>query len=50
LEKTYIVEPEDDIVPKEFIGCKIHWKEGKDVTFEQVNSIIVTLLRDDIAK
>lgn len=36
LEKTYVLQPEDDIVPKEFIGCKINWKEGKDVTFEQV--------------
>ena len=32
----YVLQPEDDIVPKEFIGCKIDWKEGKDVTFEQV--------------
>ena len=31
-----MLQPEDDIVPKEFIGCKIDWKEGKDVTFEQV--------------
>lgn len=36
LVKTYILEPEDDIVPKEFIGCKINWNEGKDVTVEQV--------------
>lgn len=28
--------PEDEIVPKEFVGCKIDWKEGKDVTMEQV--------------
>ena len=27
-----MLQPEDDIVPKEFIGCKIDWKEGKDVT------------------
>ena len=36
LTKTYILQPEDDIVPKEFVGCKINWKEGKDVTVEQV--------------
>ena len=36
MEKTYLLQPEDDIVPKEFIGCKISWKEGKDVTMEQV--------------
>lgn len=38
LTKTYILQPEDDIVPKEFVGCKINWKEGKDVTVEQVGS------------
>jgi len=47
LEKTYIVEPEDDIVPKEFIGCKIHWKEGKDVTFEQVKKRVKAAKGDD---
>ena len=25
-------------MPKEFVGCKINWKEGKDVTVEQVGS------------
>ncbi len=46
LEKTYIMEPEDDIVPKEFIGCKIEWKEGKDVTMEQVKLSIIPHPRD----
>jgi len=36
LEKTYILEPEDDVVPKQFVGCTIDWKEGQDVTVEQV--------------
>ncbi len=36
LTKTYVLMPEDEIVPKEFVGCKIDWKEGKDVTMEQV--------------
>jgi len=36
LTKTYVLQPEDEIVPKQFIGCKIDWKEGKDVTVEEV--------------
>lgn len=35
LEKTYLLEPEDDVVPKRFIGTPIQWKEGRDVTVEE---------------
>ncbi len=37
LSKTYTVEPEDEVVPKKFVGCKINWKDPSlDVTVEQV--------------
>mmetsp|Transcript_7295 Transcript_7295/g.18064 ORF Transcript_7295/g.18064 Transcript_7295/m.18064 type:complete len:352 (-) Transcript_7295:342-1397(-) len=36
LEKTYILEPEDDLIPKNFLGTKIDWKDAAlDVTTEQ---------------
>ena len=41
LEKTYVLEAEDDIVPKQFIGCSIDWKQGQDVTVEQVGRCYV---------
>ena len=47
LVKTYILEPEDDIVPKEFIGCKIDWAEGKDVTTEQVKKRVKSAKGED---
>eukprot|EP00199_Chlamydomonas_sp_CCMP681_P001774 CAMPEP_0119116616 /NCGR_PEP_ID=MMETSP1180-20130426/52385_1 /TAXON_ID=3052 ORGANISM="Chlamydomonas cf sp, Strain CCMP681" /NCGR_SAMPLE_ID=MMETSP1180 /ASSEMBLY_ACC=CAM_ASM_000741 /LENGTH=359 /DNA_ID=CAMNT_0007105787 /DNA_START=37 /DNA_END=1116 /DNA_ORIENTATION=+ len=35
LEKTYMLEPEEDIIPKKFIGQKIDWKESSlDPTVE----------------
>ncbi|MEW5306877.1 MAG: hypothetical protein WDW36_009314 [Sanguina aurantia] len=36
LSKTYILEPEEEVVPKKFTGTAISWKEGKDVTVEVV--------------
>lgn len=37
LEKAYILEPEEDVIPKKFIGCKIDWKDpAVDPTVEQV--------------
>jgi len=37
LEKSYILEPEEDVIPKRFVGCKIEWKDpALDVTVEQV--------------
>ncbi len=39
LTKRYIVEPEDDIIPKQFIGCEINWKDvALNPTVEQVTS------------
>ncbi|KAG2425925.1 hypothetical protein HXX76_013299 [Chlamydomonas incerta] len=35
LEKVYVLEPEDDVVPKAFTGTVINWKEGRDVTVEE---------------
>ncbi|KAG2434978.1 hypothetical protein HYH02_011977 [Chlamydomonas schloesseri] len=35
LEKVYLLEPEDDVVPKAFTGTVINWKEGRDVTVEE---------------
>ncbi|GLC42059.1 hypothetical protein PLESTB_001063600 [Pleodorina starrii] len=35
LEKVYMLEPEDDVVPKRFTGTTIAWKEGRDVTVEE---------------
>ncbi|GLI62336.1 hypothetical protein VaNZ11_004945 [Volvox africanus] len=35
LEKVYVLEPEDDVVPKRFTGTSISWKEGRDVTVEE---------------
>lgn len=36
LEKTYVLEAEDDIVPKAFSGCKISWKSvAQNVTVEE---------------
>ncbi|GFR47666.1 hypothetical protein Agub_g9410 [Astrephomene gubernaculifera] len=34
LEKVYVLEPEDDVVPKHFTGTPIQWKEGCDTTVE----------------
>lgn len=32
-----MLEPEEDIVPKEFIGCKVEWKDpALDPTTTQV--------------
>ncbi len=31
----YVLEPEDDVVPKAFTGTGINWKEGRDVTVEE---------------
>ena len=39
LEKTYVLEPTDDVIPKKFIGSKINWKDSSvDPTVEQVRS------------
>jgi hypothetical protein len=39
LEKTYLLEPEDEVIPKQFIGCKIDWKDAAlDPTVEQVRA------------
>lgn len=36
LEKTYLLEAEDDVVPKAFTGCTINWSSpSKDVTVEE---------------
>ncbi|KXZ54343.1 hypothetical protein GPECTOR_5g425 [Gonium pectorale] len=35
LEKVYVLEPEDDVVPKHFTGTAINWKPGRDVTVEE---------------
>ncbi|KAG2485904.1 hypothetical protein HYH03_015348 [Edaphochlamys debaryana] len=35
LEKVYVLEPEDDVVPKRFTGTPIAWKGGMDVTVEE---------------
>lgn len=38
LEKTYILEEEEDIIPKKFLGTKINWKDSKvDPTVEAVS-------------
>jgi hypothetical protein len=29
LTKKYVLEPEDDVIPKKFEGCKINWKDDK---------------------
>jgi len=35
LEKSYILEPEEDVIPKRFEGCAIEWKDPSlDVTVE----------------
>jgi len=37
LEKSYILEPEEDVIPKKFVGSQISWKDpAMDVTVEQV--------------
>ncbi|PNH07335.1 Nucleosome assembly protein [Tetrabaena socialis] len=35
LEKVYVLEAEDDVVPKHFTGTVISWKEGRNVTVEE---------------
>lgn len=34
LEKTYILDDTEELVPKQFIGTKIDWKAGKNLTVE----------------
>lgn len=34
LEKTYIMDDTEELIPKRFIGTKIDWKAGKNVTVE----------------
>eukprot|EP00798_Chlamydomonas_sp_ICE-L_P003281 gene3281-13306_t len=36
LEKTYMLEPTEDLIPVKFVGCEIDWNQGKDTTVEQV--------------
>lgn len=37
LEKTFLLEEEDEFVPRQFIGCKIDWKKAEmDTTMEAV--------------
>jgi hypothetical protein len=39
LEKAYILEPEDDVIPKRFTGTEIKWKDPSlNPTVEMVSS------------